>query len=109
VELYASANSRNDTIYFNPERDFSATLTLDNLQRLYRHYDRSLSHRLALTIGNYWQKGYNDDYMAGFTYEQIWEAAERFTLGYGFSRFRRVYDGDPEYQNYWFAHLGWRF
>ena len=109
VELYASANSRNDTIYFNPERDLSATLTLDNLQRLYRHYDRSLSHRLALTIGNYWQKGYNDDYLAGFTYEHIWEAAERFTLGYGFSRFRRVYDGDPEYQNYWFAHLGWRF
>jgi len=109
VELYASANSRNNTIYFNPERDLSATLTLDNLQRLYRRYDRSFSHRLALTIGNYWQKGYSDDYLAGVTYEQIWEAAERFTLGYGFSRFRRVYDGDPEYQNYWFAHLDWRF
>lgn len=109
LELYASANSRGDTIYFNPERDLSASLTMDNLQRLYRRYDRSFSHRLSLTIGNYWQKNYSDDYFAGVTYEHAWEAAERFTLGYGFSRFRRIYDGDPEYQNYCFAHLDWRF
>ena len=109
VDLYTSANSRNDTIYFNPDRDFSAAVTLVNLQRLYRRYDQSFSHRLALTIGNYWQKGYNDDYIAGFSYEHIWAAAERFELVYGFSRFRRVYDGDPEYQNYYYTRINWRF
>jgi biofilm PGA synthesis protein PgaA len=109
VELYASANSRNDTIYFNPDRDFSAALTLVNLQRLYRRYDRSFSHRLSLTIGNYWQKGYDDGYIAGFSYEHIWASAERFELAYGFSRFRRVYDGDPEFQNYYYTRINWRF
>lgn len=109
VDLYASANSRDDTIYFNPDHDFSAALTLDNLQRLYRRYDRAFSHRLSLTLGNYWQKGFTDDYLAGAAYEHIWEAAERFELIYGYSRYRRVYDGQPEYQNYLYARLNWRF
>jgi biofilm PGA synthesis protein PgaA len=109
ADLYASANSRNDTIYFNPDHDFSAALTLDNLHRLYRRYDRVLSHRLALTLGNYWQKDFADDYLAGAAYEHIWETADRFELVYGFSRFRRVYDGLPEYQNYFYSRLNWRF
>lgn len=109
VNLSASANSRNGTVYFNPERDFSAALTLDNLQRLYRRYERVFSHRLALTIGNDWQKHYADDFLAGFAYEQLWEFASRFELVYGFSRFRRVYDGLPEYQNYTYGQLDWRF
>jgi biofilm PGA synthesis protein PgaA len=109
VDVYASANSRSNTIYFNPDRDLSAALTLDNLQRLYRRYDRSFSHRLALTAGNYWQKGYDDDYFAGFTYEHIWETAERLALVYGFSRYRRIYDGSPEYQNYYYSRINWRF
>jgi biofilm PGA synthesis protein PgaA len=109
ADLYASANSRNDTIYFNPDHDFSAALTLDNLHRLYRRYDRVFSHRLALTLGNYWQKDFADDYLAGAAYEHIWETADRFELVYGFSRFRRVYDGLPEYQNYFYSRLNWRF
>ncbi|MGW8313395.1 MAG: poly-beta-1,6 N-acetyl-D-glucosamine export porin PgaA [Desulfuromonadales bacterium] len=109
VDLYTSANSKNDTIYFNPERDFSAALTLVNQQRLYRRYDRVFSHRLALTFGNYWQKDYGDDYIAGISYEQIWDIAERFELVYGYSRFRRVYDGDSEHQNDYYTRINWRF
>ncbi|HXV21838.1 MAG TPA: poly-beta-1,6 N-acetyl-D-glucosamine export porin PgaA [Desulfuromonadales bacterium] len=109
ADLYTSANSRNDTIYFNPGHDFSAALTLDNLHRLCRRYDRVFSHRLALTLGNYWQKNFADDYLAGAAYEHIWETADRFELVYGFSRFRRVYDGLPEYQNYFYTRLNWRF
>lgn len=109
VGLNASANSRSDTIYFNPGHDFSAALTLDNLQRLYRWYDLVFSHRLSLTIGNYLQKNYSGYTMAGFAYEHIWEVAYRFELIYGFSRFRRVYDGNPEYQNEFYGRLNWRF
>ena len=64
---------------------------------------------MGLTLGNYWQKGYADDYIAGFNYEHLWEIAERFELVYGYSRFRRVYDGLPEYQNYYFSRINWRF
>jgi biofilm PGA synthesis protein PgaA len=109
IDLSASANSRNGTVYFNPERDFTATLTLGNLQRLYRRYDRVFSHRLDLTLGSYWQKNFASDYLAGFAYEHIWEFAYRFELVYGFSRFRRVYDGLPEFQNYTYGRLNWRF
>jgi biofilm PGA synthesis protein PgaA len=109
IDLSASANSRSGSVYFNPERDFSAALTLGNLQRLYRRYDRVFSHRLDLTLGNYWQKDFASDYLAGFAYEHIWEFAYRFELVYGFSRFRRVYDGLPEYQNDIYGRLNWRF
>jgi len=109
VDLYSSANSRNGAVYFNPERDFTAALTLDNLQRLYRRYDLEFSHRLGLTIGDYWQKDFSGDYLAGFTYEHILEFASRFELVYGFSRFRRVYDGLPEYQNYTYGRFNGRF
>ena len=45
VDLYTSANSEKDTIYFNPDRDFSVALTLVNRQRLFRRYDQVFSHR----------------------------------------------------------------
>jgi len=109
LDLSASANSDSKTVYFNPGHDFTASLTLDNLQRLYRWYDKVFSHRLSLTIGNYWQKDYADDYLAGLAYEHIWEFAYRFELIYGFSRFRKVYDGQSEYQNNLYGRINWRF
>ena len=109
IDLYTSHNNRFDTIYFNPGHDHSAALTLVNVQRLYRRFDRVFSHRLSLTAGQYWQENFGNNYLAGFVYEHLWETAERFELVYGFSRFRRVYDGLPEFQNELHTRLIWRF
>ncbi len=109
LDLSTSENSETDVPYFSPDQDFSAAVTGDFLHLLWRRYSRSFSHRLALTLGNYWQDGYDDDYIAGALYEQTWETDYRFLLSYGFSRSRRVFDGGPDYLSFYFARLNWRF
>ncbi|MEH0887980.1 poly-beta-1,6 N-acetyl-D-glucosamine export porin PgaA [Enterobacter sp. UNJFSC 003] len=54
--LSASANSRRDTLYYNPERDLSATAALSADHQLYRYYDTLWSQQLLAGAGRYWQK-----------------------------------------------------
>lgn len=108
LDLYASANRRDDVPYFSPEQDFSAELTLDNDWLLYRRYSRSFGHRLALSGGGYWQKGFGAKPVAAILYEHNWQAAYRFSLTYGVVLSRRVYDGDGETGTEYYLRLGWR-
>ncbi len=109
IDLYASANRRIDTPYFNPERDASALATLEGTHRLYRRYERAFSHRLSVSAGPYRQRGFGTVTLASATYEHIWELGDRFDLLYGASRHRRFYDGEGEYHNRLHAALAWRF
>jgi biofilm PGA synthesis protein PgaA len=108
VELYASANDRLQAPYFNPRHDFSAVLTLDNQWRLYRRGGRSFIHSLALSGGNYWQKGYDDEVIAAVLYEHRWSFQDRLDLVYGISRSGLVFDGEREYSTLVFTRLAWR-
>jgi biofilm PGA synthesis protein PgaA len=109
LDLYGSANSRTGTPYFNPEGDFAAELTLDGTWQLYRRYERAFSHRLALSAGEYRQKGFGGEPVGSVLYEHIWAAGDRLDIVYGVSRSRRVYDGASEYQNRLHSSLVWRF
>ncbi|MDR2878063.1 MAG: poly-beta-1,6 N-acetyl-D-glucosamine export porin PgaA [Chromatiales bacterium] len=108
---YASRNSRNDAAvsYFNPRSDYSADFTLDNEWLQYRHYSHTFRHHLALTAGNYYQQNFGSDMTWALHYEQRWSPHDRFDLGYGLMRARRVYDGAAEYQTTLLADLTWRF
>ena len=109
VEVDTSSNSKDNTPYFSPEKDLSASLTIDNLQRIWRSYDRSFSHRLMLSGGNYWQQDYGSAFMANACYEQIHEAGYRFDWTYGVCYGRHAYDGEPENRGYFYSRLGWKF
>lgn len=107
--VYASRNTRDDAPYFNPASDFSVDATLDNEWLLYRHYEHSFRHRLALSVGNYHQEDFGSDTVWAAQYEQRWIPHDQFEIGYGIVRARRVYDGVPEHQTTLYLNLDWRF
>jgi biofilm PGA synthesis protein PgaA len=107
--IYASRNTRDDAPYFNPASDLAADVTLDNEWLLYRRYEYSFSHRLALTAGTYHQEDFGSDPTWALQYEQRWAPHDQFDLAYGVTRARRIYDGDAEYQTTLYLNLDWRF
>ncbi|MGE3482214.1 MAG: poly-beta-1,6 N-acetyl-D-glucosamine export porin PgaA [Gammaproteobacteria bacterium] len=107
--VYASRNTREGAPYFNPASDVSVDFTLNNEWLLYRRYEYSFRHRLALSVGNYRQEDFDSDTIWAAQYEQRWNPHDRFELGYGLIRARRVYDGVPEHQTTLYLNLGWRF
>jgi biofilm PGA synthesis protein PgaA len=109
MEVDGSTNSKDDTVYYNPEQDLTVNLILDNLWRVWRRYDRSFSHRLTLSAGNYWQKDFGSDFIANACYEHIHEACYRLDWVYGACYGRNVYDGDTENRAYFYSRLGWKF
>ncbi len=109
LDLGNGFNSESDGPYFSPERDFSAELTLDNRWLLYRRYDFSFGHRLALSGGGYWQRDFGGHPVASLLYEHNWQAHDRLALDYGAVWRRRVYDGVGETGLEYFLRLGWRF
>lgn len=109
LDLGSASNSQSDGPYFSPERDFSAELTLDNRRLLYRRYDFSFGHRVAVSGGGYWQRDFGGHPVASLMYEHNWQAHSRLALDYGAVWRRRVYDGDGETGLEYFLRLGWRF
>lgn len=109
LDLGNGFNSESDGPYFSPERDFSAELTLENRWLLYRRYDFSFGHRLALSGGGYWQRDFGGHPVASLLYEHNWQAHDRLALDYGAVWRRRVYDGVGETGLEYFLRLGWRF
>lgn len=107
--LYASQNSLDNAVYFNPQSDFGADLTLIGEQRLWRRYDRSLVHRLYLTAGTYEQKNFGSGAVAGIRYEHEWSLDDRFMILYGAQRTMHPYDGVREFMNYYNVVLNWKF
>ena len=59
-EIYTSTNSSSDGPYFSPSRDLSGALTGDAEHVIWRRYDRSFGHRLAVTGGAYWQEHFGN-------------------------------------------------
>ncbi|MDX9709991.1 MAG: poly-beta-1,6 N-acetyl-D-glucosamine export porin PgaA, partial [Trichloromonas sp.] len=109
LDLGISGNSESGGPYFSPERDFSAELTLDNRRLLYRRYDFSFGHRVAVSGGGYWQGNYGGHPVASLLYEHNWQAHDRLGLDYGAVWRRRVYDGVGETGLEYYLRLGWRF
>jgi biofilm PGA synthesis protein PgaA len=108
-ELYASENSSDQGPYFSPLRDLSAAITLDAKQDVWRHYERSFGHQLALTAGGYWQENFGSDWIGSVRYEHIYQHNPRVELRYGAQYNRSVYDGDLTPSIEAFVRLNLRF
>jgi biofilm PGA synthesis protein PgaA len=107
--LYASRNSLAGAPYFNPSRDFSPTLEFDNEWLQWRRYTRAFRHRLAVTVGDYWQQGFGTRPVTNLRYEQEWTADDRLTFRYGVGRSLHPYDGVQTTHYYGYFHVDWRF
>jgi biofilm PGA synthesis protein PgaA len=104
-----SGNTQNNAIYFNPDRDLEYGAILDNEWLLWRHYERSFTHRLQLGTGNYWQKNFGNGKTWFASYEHQWKLDDRFALVYGVSRNSHPYDGLDEYFTQYFGRLNYLF
>jgi len=96
LDLDTSSNTLPNTNYFNPLRDESATLTLQNQWQQFRHYSAALSQELDLTLGDYRQQGYGSGLVAAFRYSLNYDINDRVVVRAGFGRGVRPYDGSRE-------------
>jgi biofilm PGA synthesis protein PgaA len=95
--------------YFNPPNDRSTWLTGAVEQLVWRDYDRSFRHRLALTAGSYWQQDFGSAGVQAIEYTHRWELDRDLSLRYGVGRSLRPYDGNREARNMATLVLLWRF
>jgi hypothetical protein len=94
-EVYASRNTLDNAVYFNPSEDRSlgvvhrTDFVFDS--RFRRHVDR-----LYFTAASYWQEGFGAEPKWGVKYEQDYELDGARTLVAGVAYDSNVYDGERE-------------
>lgn len=98
VEVGGSMNTQADRPYFNPRRDNSYALTgkLQNL--LGQFYERSVTQRIDVAVGQYAEQGYATDWMASVRYGQVIQARAGLRLGWGIGWHNQPYDGRREHR-----------
>ena len=98
VELGGSMNTQTDRPYFNPRRDNSYALTgrLQNL--LGQFYERQVTQRIDVAVGQYAEQGYATDWMASVRYGQIFQPRAGIRLGWGIGWHNQPYDGRREHR-----------
>jgi biofilm PGA synthesis protein PgaA len=98
VELGGSMNTQTERPYFNPRRDNSYALTgrLENL--LGRFYERQVTQRIDVAVGEYAEQGYATDWMASVRYGQIFQPRAGIRLGWGIGWHNQPYDGRREHR-----------
>ncbi|RLA23479.1 MAG: poly-beta-1,6 N-acetyl-D-glucosamine export porin PgaA [Gammaproteobacteria bacterium] len=109
IDLFSSKNSKKNTIYFNPERDFSSSIAFENDFLTWREYENSFYQRFIVSTGFYNQKNFSSGGTWALQYEHRWKARNRFELLYGTSYAKNLYDGDYEYEWNYYLTLDWRF
>lgn len=109
VDLFSSNNTEEDTIYFNPDSDFSGSIALENDWLTWRKYDNAFYQRLVLSTGFYDQQHFSNGNTWGLQYEHRWLAQKRLELLYGAKRAKNRYDGNDEYSWDFYAALNWMF
>ena len=101
AEIYTGRNSRQDVNYFAPERDLSTMVGVEHDWRIRRRYDRNLTQRTALQIGNYNQDGFGSGTIWRARYGVGLSLSEALDLEFAVERRRNLYDGNPEHGTFY--------
>ncbi|WP_447957789.1 poly-beta-1,6 N-acetyl-D-glucosamine export porin PgaA [Vreelandella sp. EE7] len=109
IQAGASQNDEVAASYFNPERDASLAGVVSVNYEMPLDYRQSFIQTVSLGSGRYWQKSFDDENTWSIGYGHRFELAPAFSLEYGITRERAVYDGLPEYDNTFTAGFVWRF
>ncbi len=93
--MYYTENTLDDTVYYNPERDLSTTLTY-KVDLVYdSKFSRHVDH-LYLHVGSYAQANQSPLPVYGLRYEQDYDFNEKTSLSWGAALRSSVYDGGRE-------------
>ncbi len=109
LTAYHQANSKERAAYFNPVRQTTIGLGLDNRWETWRRYEKSMHQRLSIEAGTSSQKGFDTELVWKIGYEHHWSFSRQLRLSYGISRARPIYDGNREYTTRGFINLYARF
>jgi len=108
ARAYGSRNSEPDRAYYNPEADRELSVGMTHEWRLHRRYDRSLTQRLGVEVGDYWQEDFGSGTVWTLFAEHDWQLGPRTALRYGLRTGGRVYDGEREHMASLFVGVTWR-
>lgn len=106
--LSSSRNSQSGRNYFNPSRDYELELETKGEWLTWRRYQNSFKQRVGLTLGQYWQSGFDRGTAAGLRYEHEWHQEDALEFRYGVGRSFHPYDGNRDYRSYVYLNLSGR-
>jgi hypothetical protein len=109
VRIEGNSSPSSSVSYYNPERETYAGATLTQEWVIDQLYERSWKHRLGVSLGKIYQKGYSGKRAEGVRYDHIVNFSDRTNLEVGWGRNRRYYDGQPDYISNVSSTLNWRF
>jgi biofilm PGA synthesis protein PgaA len=96
VDAYAARNSKNDVPYFAPALRYGAAAAGVVEWVQWRHYEKSLTHRLNATVGFDAQRDVATTGLYALRYEHAWRLGRCTELRYGVEWTQRGYDGKSE-------------
>lgn len=109
LEVGASRNSKEDTVYFNPKSDFTVLPVLTINHVLYHRYETQWSQQFQVGAGTYSQRDYSTGGMALIGYGQRYRWNDVLDVGANLSLISRPYDGDRERDLRLLVDLTYRF
>ena len=109
LNLYTSKNTRDDAPYFNPKSDWNLSATHMTEHTVWRILNRSFTHRLFLSLGNYNQSEFSNKLVASIVYEQEREFSDTQALLWGMNLARNVYDGESVTGFSFYLNFRWQF
>lgn len=107
--VFASSNTLDGAVYFNPRNDVSIDAQMINEWTLWRNYLYSFKNRLVLGVGQYWQQDYGAKAMDTVRYEHEWNFDPFRALSYGIAYERHPYDGVIDTRISVSLNLTWHF
>lgn len=96
LNLGTDSNTRRDTPYFNPSRDYAAAATVMHQWTAWKKGDMSLRQRISASGGAYNQRGFGTSALWSARLEHAWTFKRDITLTYGIEVSSHAYDGTRE-------------
>lgn len=109
LEVGASRNSKEDTIYFNPKSDFTVLPVININHVLYHRYETQWSQQFQVGAGTYSQQDYSTGGIGLVGYGQRYRWNDVLEAGANLSLISRPYDGDRERDLRLLVDLTYRF
>ena len=109
LEVGASRNSKEDTIYFNPKSDFTVLPVLNINHVLYHRYETQWSQQFQVGAGTYSQRDYSTGGIGLVGYGQRFRWNDVLEAGANLSLVSRPYDDDRERDLRLLVDLTYRF
>ncbi|MGX5795986.1 poly-beta-1,6 N-acetyl-D-glucosamine export porin PgaA [Pseudomonas sp. ArH3a] len=109
LEVGASRNTKEDTVYFNPKSDLSVLPTVTVNHVLYHRYETQWSQQFQLGAGTYSQRDYSTGGVGLIGYGQRFRWNDVLDVGANLSLISRPYDGNRERDLRLLVDLTYRF